>query len=213
MSAPTLASPTARGLFYSAHIPSGLIFLITARIMPQFDAIDEKLLEMLQENGRVSQHDLARSVGLSAPAVAERVRKLEDRGIVRGYRAVLDPRALGLDITAFIAVGIAGSKYYPEFRRRVGEVPEVQECHSVTGQGSHLLKVRVANTAGLERLLAEMQAWPGVQGTTTSLVLSTVKETAELPVPSGEEEGGSEDDPGAARSARDLLHVPFRHNP
>lgn len=179
--------------------------------MPYFDRVDGKLLEVLQANGRISQHDLARAVGLSAPAVAERVRKLEERGIIRGYHAVVDPRALGKDITAFIAVGIAGSKFYPEFRRRVGELGEVQECHSVTGQGSHLLKVRVANTAGLERVLAEIQAWPGVQGTTTSLVLSTVKETTELPVPSEEEEGG--DDLEGARSPRDLLHVPFRHNP
>ncbi|HYW09642.1 MAG TPA: Lrp/AsnC family transcriptional regulator [Longimicrobium sp.] len=144
------------------------------------DDIDTRLLEMLQENGRTSQHDLAVAVGLSSPAVGERLRKLEERGIIRGFTAVLDPKLLGRDVTAFLAVGISGSAFYPEFLARVGENVEVLECHSVTGQGSHLLKVRTDSTSGLELLLAEIQSWPGVQWTNTSIVLSTVKETAVL---------------------------------
>lgn len=177
--------------------------------LPNLDRVDLRLLALLQANGRISQHDLARSVGLSAPAVSERVRKLEERGVIRRYTAVLDPRPLGGDITAFIAVGINGSRHYAEFRQRVAELPQVQECHSVTGQGSHLLKIRVANTAALERLLAEVQAWPGIQWTTTSIVLSTVKETSEIPLPSLGAEGDLDDDDLPA----DLLHVPFRHHP
>ncbi|HEX5727767.1 MAG TPA: Lrp/AsnC family transcriptional regulator [Longimicrobiaceae bacterium] len=146
----------------------------------RLDDIDLKLLEMLQGHGRSSQHDLALSVGLSSPAVGERLRKLEERGIIRRFTAVLDPKMLGRDVTAFIAVGIAGSSYYGEFRRRVGEHPEVLECHSITGQGSHLLKIRTESTSTLEALLAEIQSWPGVQWTTTSIVLSTVKETSSL---------------------------------
>jgi Lrp/AsnC family leucine-responsive transcriptional regulator len=172
------------------------------------DGIDVQILGMLQENGRVSQHDIARAVGLSAPAVSERVRKLEERGVIRGYTALLDPRALGQDITAFIAVGISGSRHHPDFRARATELPEVAECHSVTGEGSHLLKVRVGNTAGLESLLAEIQAWPGVQWTTTSLVLSTVKETMGIALPSvprAARGGDGEPAPG------DLFLVPFRH--
>ena len=76
---------------------------------------------MLQENARTSQHDLAVAVGLSSPAVGERVRKLEERGIIRRFSAVLEPKLLGRDVTAFLSVGISGSEYYQEFRARVAE--------------------------------------------------------------------------------------------
>jgi Lrp/AsnC family leucine-responsive transcriptional regulator len=146
----------------------------------RLDEIDLRLLELLQGHGRTSQHDLAQAVGLSSPAVGERLRKLEERGIIRRFTAVLDPKMLGRDVTAFIAVGIAGSTYYGEFRQRVTDHPEVLECHSITGQGSHLLKIRTDSTSTLEALLAEIQSWAGVQWTTTSIVLSTVKETSAL---------------------------------
>lgn len=154
----------------------------------RLDETDLRLLEMLQENGRTSQHDLAQAVGLSSPAVGERVRKLEERGIIRRFTVVVDPKRLGRDVTAFIAVGMAGSPHYPEFRERVMAHGEVLECHSITGQGSHLLKIRTDSTSTLEGLLAEIQAWPGVQWTTTSIVLSTIKETSDLrlgPRPTG----------------------------
>ena len=148
----------------------------------RLDDIDIHLLQMLQEHGRTSQHDLAVAVGLSSPAVGERVRKLEERGIIRQFTVLVDPRRVGRDVTAFIFVGINGSTYYPEFRAQVAAHPEVLECHSVTGQGSHLLKIRTDSTSTLEGLLAEIQSWPGVQWTTTSIVLSTVKETFALAV-------------------------------
>ncbi|CAN5633582.1 Lrp/AsnC family transcriptional regulator [soil metagenome] len=135
---------------------------------------------MLQDHGRISQHDLAQGVGLSAPAVGERLRKLEERGVIRHYTVVLDSRKLGRDVTAFIAVGINGSHHFQDFLARAVGCPEVLECHSVTGQGSHLLKIRTQSTSSLESLLAEIQAWPGVQWTTTSIVLSTNKETGRL---------------------------------
>lgn len=173
--------------------------------MASFDRIDSRLLELLQENGRVSQHDLARAVGLSPPAISERLRKLEDRGLVQRYTAVLNAQRLGWDITAFLFVGISGSRHFAEFRKRVEATPEIQECHSVTGQGSHVLKMRAQNTPALEALLAEIQSWPGVQWTNTSIVLSTLKETSDLPVPSVETEVGE-------KAPADLLHVPFRHH-
>jgi Lrp/AsnC family leucine-responsive transcriptional regulator len=159
----------------------------------RLDEIDLRLLELLQEQGRTSQHDLAVAVGLSSPAVGERVRKLEERGIIRQFSAVLDPKLLGRDVTAFIFTGIAGSQYYPDFRRRVAEHPEVLECHSITGQGSHVLKIRTDSTSTLEALLAEIQSWQGVQWTTTSIVLSTIKETFALGMhPRTPEERGAE---------------------
>lgn len=177
--------------------------------MPHIDRIDTELLELLQENGRISQHDLARAVGLSAPAVAERLRKLEDRGILKQYTAVLDPKRLGWDITAFLFVGMNGSRHFADFTKRVEETAEIQECHSVTGQGSHVLKIRVENTRALEQLLAELQSWPGVQWTNTSIVLSTLKETSVLPLPTGD---GARDADESSRAAAELLHVPFRHH-
>jgi Lrp/AsnC family transcriptional regulator, leucine-responsive regulatory protein len=176
--------------------------------MVHIDKVDAQILARLQEDGRVSQHELARAAGLSAPAIAERLRKLEERGVIQRFTAVLDARALGWDITAFISVGLSGSRHFADFRVRVGELAEVQECHSVTGNGSYLLKVRVANTAGLEALLGRIQAWPGVQWTTTSLVLSTLKETTDVAVPLHEAPLGR---PEGDRGTGDLLHVPFRH--
>lgn len=146
----------------------------------RIDDIDIRLLELLQEHGRTSQHDLAQAVGLSSPAVGERLRKLEERGIIRQFTVLVDPRRVGRDVTAFIFVGINGSHHYPAFRANVARHPEVLECHSVTGQGSHLLKIRTDSTSTLEGLLAEIQSWPGVQWTTTSIVLSTIKETSAL---------------------------------
>ncbi|HEU0055129.1 MAG TPA: Lrp/AsnC family transcriptional regulator [Longimicrobium sp.] len=146
----------------------------------RLDDIDIRLLEQLQEHGRTSQHDLAQAVGLSSPAVSERLRKLEERGVIRHFTVVTDPKLLGRDVTAFIFVGMAGSQYYPGFRERVANHAEVLECHSITGQGSHVLKIRTESTSSLEALLAEIQSWEGVQWTTTSIVLSTIKETAAL---------------------------------
>jgi Lrp/AsnC family transcriptional regulator, leucine-responsive regulatory protein len=180
--------------------------------MAQIDKVDLQILDLLQENGRISQHDLAKAVGLSAPAVGERLRKLEERGIIRQFTAVLDPRRLGWDILAFIFVGINGSRYFQDFRQRVADLPEVLECHSVTGQGSHLLKIRAANTRGLEQLLAEIQSWPGIQWTTTSIVLSTLKETSQLPLPLPSDGPGGHEY-GEHLGTADLLHVPFRHHP
>lgn len=156
----------------------------------RIDDIDAQLLDLLQAHGRRSQQDLAHAVGLSSPAVAERLRKLEERGVIRQFTVVLDPKTLGKDVTAFIAVGINGSRFYPGFRDRVMNQAEILECHSVTGQGSHLLKIRLGTTSDLERLLAEIQSWPGVQWTSTSIVLSTVKETSRIePVPSSSTTG------------------------
>jgi Lrp/AsnC family transcriptional regulator, leucine-responsive regulatory protein len=162
--------------------------------MVRLDEIDTRLLEMLQVSGRTSQHDLAQAVGLSSPAVGERLRKLEERGVIRHFAAVLDPKVVGHDVTAFIAVGINGSQFYTGFRQRVMDHPGVLECHSITGQGSHLIKIRTESTSGLEGLLAEIQSWPGVQWTNTSIVLSTVKETAALGLrPRREQADGTQD--------------------
>jgi Lrp/AsnC family leucine-responsive transcriptional regulator len=155
------------------------------------DEIDLQLLQQLQEHGRISQHDLALAVGLSSPAAGERLKKLEERGVIRYFTAVLDPKSVGRDVTAFITVGIDSSRFYPEFIERTHGCPAILECHAITGQGSHLLKVRTENTTTLERLLAEIQEWPGVHWTQSSVVLSTPKETSKLQLVRAAEEASS----------------------
>lgn len=150
--------------------------------MDRLDEIDARLLTLLQRDGRAKRSRLAEEVGLSVPSVSERLRKLEERGILTGYHATVHAKRLGYDVAAFIRVAIVGSEYYPGFVERVTAMPEVQELHSITGEGSHLLKVRVRTTSALEGLLAAIQRIPGVRGTHTSIVLSTLKETSFLPV-------------------------------
>jgi Lrp/AsnC family transcriptional regulator, leucine-responsive regulatory protein len=149
------------------------------------DDIDIRMLEILQRNGRTKRNDLAEAVGLSVPSVSERLRKLEEGGVVTGYYARLDHRKLGRDITAFIFVTVDSSRHYAQFLEHANALDEVQECHAVTGDPSHILKIRTANTGSLEKLLAKIQAWPGVVSTSTNLVLSTSKETSRIKLDSG----------------------------
>jgi Lrp/AsnC family leucine-responsive transcriptional regulator len=146
------------------------------------DAIDVELLTVLQQNGRTKRSELAERVDLSIPSVSDRLKKLEEMGILRGYLAQLEPRAVGLEVAAFIVVASESSKYFDGIVEAATNHPSVLECHSVTGDGSHLLKVRTQNTASLEKLLSEIQRWPGVTNTRTNIVLSTQKETTALPL-------------------------------
>ncbi|HEY9165018.1 MAG TPA: Lrp/AsnC family transcriptional regulator [Candidatus Kryptonia bacterium] len=143
----------------------------------KLDPIDHRILEILQKNARTKLNEMAQQLGLTIPTISERIQKLEDRGIIKGYTAVLDAKRLGKDITAFITVSIDSSKHYQMFMERARETEEILECHSVTGEGSHLLKVRAENTNSLEKLLSRIQSWPGVLSTKTSVVLSTIKES------------------------------------
>jgi Lrp/AsnC family leucine-responsive transcriptional regulator len=148
------------------------------------DAIDVTILEILQRRGRTRRNDLAESVGLSLPSVSDRLRKLEEQAIITGYHATVDPKKLGKVITAFIFVTLDSSKHYHQFLDHAAAVDEILECHAITGEGSHLLKIRTTDTASLEKLLARIQAWTGVQSTRTNLVLSTKKETMRIHIES-----------------------------
>ena len=146
------------------------------------DEIDIAILNHLQENGRAQRNKIAELVSLSVPSVSERMKKLEERGLIEGYHAILNSKDFNFDITAFLFVQVDGSENYPEFVRKVSAEPEVLECHSITGDGSHLLKVRTKNTASFERLLSKIQSWEGVDKTRSNLVLSSFKETRTLPI-------------------------------
>ena len=146
------------------------------------DAIDIAILTALQESGRKRRNELAEESRLALPAFGERLRKLEDRGYIQGYSAQLNAKLLGKDVTAFVSVTIDTSKHYEEFLRHVDQNPEILECHAVTGEGSHLLKIRTSNTASLEAILSSIQSWRGVHGTRTNVVLSTRKETLSISI-------------------------------
>jgi Lrp/AsnC family leucine-responsive transcriptional regulator len=148
----------------------------------KLDAVDLQILEVLQAQGRTKRNELAEQVKLSIPAVSERLRKLEERGIIRSFNAVLEARKVGLEVTAFIFVMAESSTFYPEIIKRATAHEEILECHAITGEGSHILKARTRSTATLEKLLSQIQSWPGVKNTRTSIVLSSPKETTILPL-------------------------------
>jgi Lrp/AsnC family leucine-responsive transcriptional regulator len=148
------------------------------------DAADLRIVDLLQRNARTTQSELARAVGLSQPAVAERIRKLEERRIITGYAARVDPTALGIDITAFIGVGIEHPKFFDGFTTKVLGLDEVLECHRVAGEDSYLIKVKTRNTRSLDRLLVEvLRTIPGVTRTHTTIVLAPVKEETYVHAP------------------------------
>lgn len=141
------------------------------------DEIDLRLVDLLAIHGRASFAELAEQVGLSGPSTADRVRRLEERGVIRGYAARVDPEALGLGLTAFIAVTVGRPDQTTGFLSGVAQLPEVVECHHVAGHDDYLLKVHVAGTRGLERFVTErLKAVSGVERTHTTVVLSTALE-------------------------------------
>ena len=146
-----------------------------------FDPIDYKLLELLQRNARMTQMEMASAVGLSQPAVAERMRKLEQGGVILGYSARVNSRKLGKDISAFIGVSIEHPRFNAGFAKKILALPDVLECHRVTGSDSYLLKVVTENTESLDRLISDLlRVIPGVTRTLTSIVTSSIKEGSHI---------------------------------
>ena len=127
------------------------------------DEIDLRILRKMQKYGRTKRNVLAEQVGLSVPSVSERLKKLEESGIIEGYHAKIKRQAFGFDILAFIFVLMDSSKHYKDLIKHVDKHPSIIECYSVLGEGSHILKVVVKNTEALEKLLSEIQTWTGVK--------------------------------------------------
>lgn len=146
------------------------------------DEIDISILNHLQKDGRAQRNKIADKVHLSVPSVSERMRKLEEKNLIEGYFAVLNSKKFHFDITAFIFVEVDGSSNYSKFVQNTIKEPEVLECHSITGDGSHILKIRTKNTESLEQLLSKIQSWEGVKRTRSNVVLSSFKETREIPI-------------------------------
>ena len=150
------------------------------------DGIDARILNILQDDGRIANVAIARKVGLAPSAVLERIRKLEERGLVLGYAARVNPTAVGRGLLAFVFVRTDEAGAGRDTPRRLARIPEVQEVHNVAGEDCYLLKVRVRDPESLGRLLREsIGAVPAVRSTRTTIVLETLKEDAAIPVDNG----------------------------
>lgn len=139
----------------------------------EFDAVDRSILQILLDDGRASHASIAKRVGLSAPAVGDRVRKLEQSGVIRGYHADVDPQALGLGIAAFVAITPQPRKPAQQLVERLLQQPEIEELHAVAGTYSFIVKVRVPSTAELDAFLDRLFTMEGVERTETTMVLRT----------------------------------------
>ena len=148
--------------------------------MTDFDDLDRQLLTLLVADGRRSYTDLARDTGLSTSAVHQRVRRLEQRGAVTGYAARIDPLSVGLPLTAFVSVTPIDPAAPDDAPERLAHLPAIEACHSVAGDESYILKVRVSDPGELETLLQEIRAAAGVR-TRTTVVLSTPWENRTRP--------------------------------
>jgi Lrp/AsnC family leucine-responsive transcriptional regulator len=147
------------------------------------DAVDRQLLEALRANARASWAELGRQIGLSGPSVQERVRRLEERGIITGYRTVVAAAEVELGVSALIGL-IAGDDVESEVvADQLRDVPEVEDCWYVAGEENFVVKVRAADVAALEAVVAKLRRLPGVSRTRTTVVLSTRWEGRDVPLP------------------------------
>lgn len=146
------------------------------------DSLDYKIIELLMDHGRMTWSDLAAQLGLSAPAAAERVRRLEERGVLKGYAGIVEPESVGCDLAAFIAVTLERPEHRAAFLARVDELAAIQECHHIAGEHDYILKVRCRHTRDLENIISvQLKSLPGVVRTQTTIILDTIKETLKVP--------------------------------
>lgn len=145
------------------------------------EEIDRRIVALLSQDGRMSYTDLGKATGLSTSAVHQRVRRLEERGVIRGYVAVVDAESVELPLTAFISIRPIDPSAPDDAPERLRDLPEIEACHSVAGDESYILKVRVRTPADLETLLARIRADANVS-TRTTIVLSTPYESRPLQV-------------------------------
>tara|TARA_Y100000588_G_scaffold57131_1_gene55028 strand:+ start:8327 stop:8776 length:450 start_codon:yes stop_codon:yes gene_type:complete len=148
----------------------------------KIDSTDRKILNILQKDGRIAASHIANELNISIPTVTERIKKLQESGIIQGIHAVLDPKKLDLDVSAIITVISESSVHYKSFIKSAEKTPEVIQCFSTTGSGSHSLLVVTRNSHTLEELLRNIQSWPGVARTETQIILSSFKLMQNIPV-------------------------------
>ncbi len=145
------------------------------------DGFDWKILDILAADGRISITDLARRIGLSKSPTQSRLKKLEEQGVICGYRAIFDPIKLGRDHVAFVEVKLNDTREVAlaEFNAAVGRIAEIEQCHMIAGQFDYLLKVRTSSMTGYRLLLAEkISTFPNVASTSTYVAMQAIKEDA-----------------------------------
>jgi DNA-binding Lrp family transcriptional regulator len=154
-------------------------------VAPRLDDLDRRLLGHLQEDARVPTAELARRLDLSGPGLQKRLRKLEDQGVIRGYSTIINREAVGLDLLCFIHVTLSHHRTnsVKQFPEKIKKMPEVLECHFLTGEFDYLLKVVVANHDHLEKFLfGKLMKAGGIDRTRTSIVVKEVKTSTSLPL-------------------------------
>lgn len=167
------------------------------------DETDRIVVRALWEQGRMSWAELGSRVGLSAPGAAERVRRLESKGVIRGFSARVDPRAVGLPLTGFVEVTLERPLHRKAFLDLVAGLEEVQECHHVAGEYDYLLKVRCRDTLDLDRVISDrLKSLRGVARTRTTIVLASLKESPALPLIAADRVRESGEPASASRRAR-----------
>ena len=139
------------------------------------DDLDQKILFILQKNGRNSVSSIAEKINLSIPATSDRIKKLEDLDIIKGYKAIINAQKIGLDLSALITIVSESSSNYEQIVKHANQMNEIVECFATTGRGSHILIIQTQNTQSLEKLLRKIQSWPNVIRTETQIILSENK--------------------------------------
>ena len=139
----------------------------------KIDGFDRSILSFLQSDARIAASHIADELKISIPTVTERIKKLMEAGVIKGFHASIDPKMLGLDISAIITIISESSEHYKEVIKLAKETSEVIQCFSTTGKGSHTLIVIAKNSQALEELLRKIQSWPGVSRTETQVILSS----------------------------------------
>lgn len=150
------------------------------------DKIDLKILQALQDNARISYVDLANKVGLSTTPCLERVKRLERKGVIKSYKAILNPKYLRANLLVFVEISLEtqSPSVFDEFRRAVAKLPQIQECHLVSGQFDYILKCRIPEMSAYRQLLGDVVlTLPGVKESKSYVVMEEVKEDTAIYVP------------------------------
>ncbi|MDC1050719.1 Lrp/AsnC family transcriptional regulator [Candidatus Marinimicrobia bacterium] len=140
-----------------------------------FDDKDRKIVEILRVSGREPASSISEKLGISVPTIIDRIKKMQDSGIIKGYKAVLDTKKMGLDVSAIITIISESSSEYGPFIDQVNKETEISKCYTTTGNGSHVLLINTKNSDSLEKLLRNIQQWPGVSRTETQIILTSYK--------------------------------------
>jgi len=140
------------------------------------DNKDQKIIEILRSAGREPASSISEKIGISVPTAIDRIKKLQESGVIKGFKAIVDSKKMGLDVSAIITIISESSSKYSGFIERAKKELDIDKCFTTTGNGSHVLLINTRNTKSLEKLLRNIQQWPGVSRTETQIILSSYKD-------------------------------------